>query len=86
MKKEQSIPLMSAYLKDKGISRRSFLKATAATGAAVSLGTGMMPQMKALAAASCGTRDRTGDNGCPPPARGAPPGVPSRSMWWTAGP
>jgi anaerobic selenocysteine-containing dehydrogenase len=52
MKPNQSPPLMSEDLKDKGISRRSFLKATAAAGAAVSLGTGVVPQMKALAAAS----------------------------------
>jgi hypothetical protein len=52
MKTDQSTPLISAYLNDKGISRRAFLKATAATGAVVSLGSGMLPKMKALAAAS----------------------------------
>jgi len=52
MKKQKSIPLIANFLKDKGLSRRSFIKATAATGVAATLGSGMLPEMKALAAAS----------------------------------
>ena len=60
MKKEKSISLISQFLKNKGLSRRSFMKATVATGAAVTVGGGMLPQMKALAEASGETgKDRS---------------------------
>ncbi len=49
---KKSISLISNFLNDKGLSRRSFMKATAATGAAVTLGGGIIPEMKAFAAAS----------------------------------
>ena len=40
---------MSDLLNDLKISRRSFVKATAATGAALALGTGLTPDLRALA-------------------------------------
>ena len=55
MKKKKSISLISDFLKNKGLSRRSFIKATAATGAAVTVGGGILPQMKALAEVSGGS-------------------------------
>ncbi len=52
MKKRRSSFLISQFLENSGLSRRSFLKATAAGGAAVTLGSGVLPKMKALAASS----------------------------------
>ncbi len=52
MKKRKSSSLISEFLKNSGLSRRSFLKATAASGAAVTLGGGVLPKMKALAVSS----------------------------------
>ena len=52
MKKKKSRTLISDFLNNTGLSRRSFIKRTAVTGAAVTLGSGMMPEMKALAAAA----------------------------------
>ena len=55
MEKNKTRSLISDFLKNKGLSRRSFIKATAATGAAVTIGGGIVPQMKALAKASGGS-------------------------------
>ena len=44
--------LMKGFLGNAKLSRRSFIKASAATGAAVAAGTGLKPQLKALAAAT----------------------------------
>ena len=52
MKKKKSRTLISDFLNNNGLSRRSFIKTTAITGAAVTLGSGMMPKMKALAQAA----------------------------------
>jgi secreted PhoX family phosphatase len=52
MKRKESTSLMAEFLGSSGFSRRSFLKATAAGGAAVALGNGILPEMKALAAAA----------------------------------
>ena len=43
---------MEDFLGDIKLSRRSFIKASAATGAAVAVGSGLKPELKALAAAA----------------------------------
>ena len=43
---------MGDFLNDIKLSRRSFIKASAATGAAVAVGSGLKPELKALAAAA----------------------------------
>src|SRR5512143_171460 len=50
MEKEKATPknTISDLLSDLKLSRRSFVKATAATGAALALGTGLMPELRAL--------------------------------------
>ena len=55
MEKKKTTSLITDFLKNRGLTRRSFIKATAATGAAVTVGGQMMPQMKALAKASGGS-------------------------------
>ncbi|HSM88511.1 MAG TPA: twin-arginine translocation signal domain-containing protein, partial [Desulfobacterales bacterium] len=51
MEKEQvqSKTFVSDLVDDLKISRRGFVKATAATGAALALGTGLTPDLRALA-------------------------------------
>ncbi len=77
--KKESKNLMEGFLGNVKLSRRSFIKASAVTGAAVAAGTGLKPELKALAA-SDGAPQPAWGNGCPPHARGARPGAPSRSM------
>jgi anaerobic selenocysteine-containing dehydrogenase len=60
MKKKESKPLITEFLENMGVSRRSFLKAGLAGGAAVTLGGGMLPQMKALAEASASSENAQG--------------------------
>jgi anaerobic selenocysteine-containing dehydrogenase len=54
MEKEKNTPqnTISDLLNDLKLSRRSFVKATAATGAALALGTGLSPDLRALAQTS----------------------------------
>jgi len=54
MKKTKNKPktVMAGFLKDAKLSRRSFVKASAATGAAVAMGAGLKPELRALAIAS----------------------------------
>jgi len=54
MKKTKNKPktVMAGFLKDAKLSRRSFVKASAATGAAVAMGAGLKPELNALAVAS----------------------------------
>jgi len=54
MKKTKNKPktLMAGFLKNVKLSRRSFVKASAATGAAVAMGAGLKPELSALAVAS----------------------------------
>jgi anaerobic selenocysteine-containing dehydrogenase len=54
MKKTKTKPetMMAGFLKNAKLSRRSFVKASATTGAAIALGAGLKPELKALAAAS----------------------------------
>lgn len=60
MEKKKSRTLISDFLNNKGLSRRSFIKTTALTGAAVTFGTGVIPEMKALAAAADPTTEGEG--------------------------
>jgi anaerobic selenocysteine-containing dehydrogenase len=54
MEKEKIKPqnTISDFLNDLKLSRRSFVKATAATGAALALGNGLTPDLRALAQTS----------------------------------
>ena len=53
--KKESRTLVEGFLGNVRISRRSFIKASAFTGAAVAAGTGLKPELKALAASDGGT-------------------------------
>ncbi len=77
--KKESKSLMEGVLGNVKLSRRSFIKAWAVTGAAVAAGTGLKPELKALAA-SDGSATTGMGSGCRPPARGARPGAPNRCM------
>ncbi|MFZ7126594.1 MAG: molybdopterin-dependent oxidoreductase [Desulfobacterales bacterium] len=50
--KQPTRSFIDDFLKDLRLSRRSFMKASAVTGAAVAAGPGLKPQLKALAAAA----------------------------------
>jgi len=52
MEKKKSRTLISDFLNSTGVSRRSFIQRTAIIGAALTLGGGIMPEMKALEAAT----------------------------------
>ena len=59
-KETKNRTLLKDFLGNIQLSRRSFIKASAATGAAVAFGAGMKPQLKALAAAAPSEAAKTG--------------------------
>lgn len=52
MERKKSSSLIMEFLQNNGVSRRSFIKTTAAGGAAIALGSSVFPEMKALAKVS----------------------------------
>jgi len=52
--------LMADFLRDLKLSRRSFMKASATTGAAVAMGTGLKPELHALAEAAESSKNGMG--------------------------
>ncbi len=58
--KKKRKTFMADFLSDMKLSRRSFMKVSATTGAAVALGTGLSPELKALAAAGTSSSNGKG--------------------------
>jgi len=58
--KKEGKSLMKGFLGNVKLSRRSFIKASAVTGAAVAAGAGLKPELKALAASDVGAKSGMG--------------------------
>jgi len=83
--KKKRKTMMADFLKNVKLSRRDFVKASVATGAAVAFSNGLKPEMKALAAATAPSTEGMGKwmpatcqgwvSGCRQPARDVHLGV-----------